>query len=80
MLANDVLEVVIKHCRIPGAERFSVSTDLYEAGLSSLTTVHLMLALEERFEVEFTEKMLARRTFQSAQLIAEAIEELQAKG
>lgn len=80
MLVDDVLAIVIKHCRIPGAEKFTATTDLYEAGLSSLTTVHLMLALEERFEVEFTEKMLARRTFQSAQIIAEAIEELQAKG
>ncbi len=80
MLVDEVLEVVIKHCRIPGAERFTPETDLYEAGLSSLTTVHLMLALEERFEVEFTERMLARRTFQSARLICDAIEELRAAG
>ena len=80
MLVDEVLKIVVKHCRIPGAEKFTVDTDLYEAGLSSLTTVHLMLALEEQFEVEFTEKMLARRTFQSARIIAEAIEVLQDRG
>ena len=80
LLVDEVLEIVIRHCRIPGAEKFTPTTNLYEAGLSSLTTVHLMLALEERFEVEFTERMLARRTFESAQIIAEAIEELKVGG
>jgi len=78
MLVDDVLEVVKKHCRIPGAEHFTATTDLYAAGLSSLTSVHLMLALEERFDVEFTDELLARRTFQSAEILADGIERLQA--
>lgn len=51
--------------------------DLYAAGLTSFASVQLMLALEDGFDVEFTEKMLGRRTFQSIAAIAAAISELQ---
>lgn len=51
--------------------------DLYAAGLTSFASVQLMLALEDTFEVEFTEKMLNRKTFQSIANIAAAIAELQ---
>ena len=42
-----------------------------------MTTVHLMVALEDQFEVEFPDRMLGRRTFQSLQSMADAVEELQ---
>jgi acyl carrier protein len=51
--------------------------DLYAAGLTSFASVQLMLALEDEFDVEFSEKMLGRRTFQSIAAIAAAIGELQ---
>lgn len=51
--------------------------DLYAAGLTSFASVQLMLALEDGFDVEFSEKMLGRRTFQSIAAIAAAIAELQ---
>lgn len=51
-------------------------SDLYEAGLTSLTTVNVMLAIEDHFDVEFEDSMLARATFQSIDSLVEAIEEL----
>ena len=43
-------------------------------------TIHqsknLMLALEEHFDVEFSDRMLGRKTFSSIRSLAEAIEEL----
>ena len=51
--------------------------DLYEAGLTSLSTVNLMLALEDHFDVEFLDRMLKRRTFQSIRSLSDAISELQ---
>lgn len=51
--------------------------DLYEAGLTSFASVQLMLALEEAFDLEFPERMLTRRTFQSIDAIARSIGELQ---
>jgi acyl carrier protein len=47
--------------------------DLYDAGLTSLNTVNLMLAVEDFFDCEFPEEMLSRETFQSIQAIAEAV-------
>ena len=50
--------------------------DLYGAGLTSLATVGIMLALEDRFDVEFPESMLNRSTFRSIASIADAITNL----
>jgi acyl carrier protein len=51
-------------------------SDLYQAGLTSLSTVNLMLALEEHFDVEFQDSMLGRKTFGSINSLASAIEKL----
>lgn len=50
--------------------------DLYNSGLTSLTTVNVMLALEDEFDVEFSDDMLGRKTFQSIGAIHDAIEDL----
>ena len=50
--------------------------DLYGAGLTSLATVGIMLALEDRFEIEFPESMLSRSTFRSVASIADAVARL----
>ncbi len=39
--------------------------DLYGAGLSSLATVNVMLAIEETFDLEFPDRLLNRRSFAS---------------
>ena len=51
-------------------------SDLYDAGLTSLATVGVMLALEDRFNIEFPESMLRRKTFESLDSIGDAISEL----
>ena len=51
-------------------------SDLYAAGLTSLSTVNLMLALEEHFDVEFLDRMLGRKTFASIGALSAAISEL----
>jgi acyl carrier protein len=49
------------------------SDDLFAAGMSSLNSVNLMLALEDHFDVEFPNEQLNRQTFESIDAIAEAI-------
>jgi len=51
--------------------------DLYAAGLSSLATVDLMLAIEDRFGIEFPEDRLNRRTFGSIAALSDAVLEAQ---
>lgn len=50
-------------------------TDLYDSGLTSMSTVTVMLALEDAFDVEFPESMLSRRTFASIGAIEAALRE-----
>lgn len=72
-----IRELVIQHARIAAPpDSIGATSDLYAAGLSSLTTVHLMLALEEQFGVEFPDRLLSRKTFESLQSIDEAVDEL----
>jgi acyl carrier protein len=52
------------------------SDDLYAAGLSSLATVHVMLAIEDEFGIEIPDRMLTRRLFSSIDALAASIAEL----
>ena len=80
MYTKEIREIVELHARLTKkvAELTDID-DLYGAGLNSLSTVNLMLALEDHFKVEFTDKMLSRKTFGSIQFLSEAIEDLVAK-
>lgn len=55
------------------AAALSDEDDLYAAGLTSHGSVNLMLALEERYGVEFPEHLLRRRTFESIAAIRAAV-------
>ena len=50
--------------------------DLYSAGLTSHASVDMMLALEDDFGVEFPERLLKRRTFESIANLCDAVVEL----
>ena len=50
--------------------------DLFEKGLDSFGSVQLMLALEERFEVEFPDTLLNRRSFSTVRIIRETVTKL----
>ena len=52
----------VTRLRVPAAGLAALD-DLYAAGLSSLATVDLMLAIEDHFDIEFTTAWLNRRTF-----------------
>ncbi|MBE7219181.1 MAG: acyl carrier protein [Caulobacteraceae bacterium] len=73
-MLNDVRQVVsdaaLLSCPVGG---LSDTDDLFEAGLTSYGSVRLMLALEERFDIEFPEALLTRRTFASFAAMAEAV-------
>ena len=77
MHSNEIRPLLAEHARLRvPVDELSDDADLYEAGLTSLSTVNLMLALEEHFDVEFLDRMLGRRTFGSIRALSEAIDEL----
>ena len=74
MINHKIREIIQSHARLSvEASTLADTDDLYVAGLTSLTTVNLMLALEDAFDIEFPDRLLSRRTFESIAALAEAI-------
>jgi acyl carrier protein len=62
---------------VPGdVDRLTPETDLYAAGLTSLASVDLMLALEQTFDVLLPDDALNRSTFGSIASMASVVERL----
>lgn len=80
MTVQKVREILEKNGRLstPVSE-LSDDSDLYNAGLTSLATVGLMLALEDEFNIEIPDSMLGRKTFSSIQSIVDVVERLTQK-
>jgi len=77
MYSQQIRSILAEHARLPvSVDELTDESDLYQAGLTSLSTVNLMLALEEHFNVEFVDRMLGRKTFGSIRSLSEAIAEL----
>lgn len=77
MYSDPIKTILAQHGRLlVDVAQLDDDSDLYEAGLTSLSTVNLMLAMEEHFNVEFLDRMLGRKTFGSIRSLSEAIEEL----
>jgi acyl carrier protein len=80
-MADDTTEAIRAILREHGRLAVDVGTlddhtDLYEAGLTSHASVNLMLALEERFGVEFSDRILRRRAFASIAVIRSGLNDL----
>lgn len=77
MSSEAIRSIVKEHGRLTvDVDTLSDEADLYAAGMTSHASVNLMLALEEKFEVEFPERMLRRRAFENIAAIRAAIDEL----
>lgn len=76
-MREDIRAIVQQHGRLAvDVATLADDADLYDAGLSSHASINLMLALENHFDLEFPERLLRRRTFESVSAIQAAIEEL----
>ena len=77
MSSEKVRAILAQHGRLSvSIDELENDSDLYKAGLTSLATVGLMLALEDQFDIEFPESMLSRKTFDSIESIVECVDEL----
>ncbi len=70
-----IRNVLTEHGRlaVPVAE-LSDDSSLYEAGLTSHAVVNVMLALENEFDTEFPVTLLRRSTFESIEVLNEALQ------
>jgi acyl carrier protein len=79
-MTEDIRAIVKEHGRLPvDISTLTDEADLYSAGLTSHASVNLMLALESKFDLEFPERMLRRKSFESIAAIRAAITELVAE-
>lgn len=76
-METEIREVLAEHGRLPvDASTLGDGADLYQLGLSSHSSVNVMLALEDRFGIEFPDTMLRKSTFQSVAAIRTALGQL----
>ena len=76
---TQVRDILSRHGRLSvSTDQLDDGSDLHTAGLTSLATVGLMLALEECFDIEFPDSLLSRKTFSSIDSLTAAVESLRA--
>jgi acyl carrier protein len=72
-----IRQVLTDHGRLAVAvDSISEDTDLFGAGMTSHASVNVMLALEDAFDFEFSEKMLKKSTFESIGAIRAGVTEM----
>ncbi len=59
-------------------EAFSLDSDLFAAGLDSMSIMQIILFIEEEFAVKLPDGAVSRATFCTARHIAEAVRENEA--
>ncbi len=75
-IENQITSVIVGLDFAQAIESIPPTLDLYEAGMSSHTSVKLMLAVEDLFDIEFPDEMLERETFASVANIAIAVRDV----
>lgn len=75
---EDKIRTVLRdHARLSKPlDQVELTTDLYQAGMTSHASVNVMLALESAFDIEFADHMLKRSVFTSVASIRDAVAEL----
>jgi acyl carrier protein len=73
-----IRQVLIEHGRLAvDATSIDDKADLFAAGMTSHASVNVMLALEDAFDIEFSEQMLRKSTFESIASIRAGVLEMQ---
>ena len=73
-----IREVLAEHGRLAvDAGAVDENADLFASGMTSHASVNVMLALEDAFDIEFSEKMLRKSTFESIAAIRSGVLEMQ---
>ncbi len=78
-MTDEIRQIISEHGRLQSdVSVLAPDANLYQAGLSSHASVNVMLALEDRFDIEFPDRMLTPSVFESISSIEAAVSELRA--
>jgi len=76
--ADRIRAVLDTHARLTSpAAGLAADADLYAAGMTSHASVNVMLALEDAFDIEFPDELLAKSTFCTLERLERAVASLQ---
>lgn len=76
-MGNEVREIIRDYGRLSiDVSGLQDHSNLYEAGMTSHASVNVMLGLENKFDIEFPDRMLRRNVFESIAAIQSAVQEL----
>ncbi len=71
---QQIRALLTEHAKLPvDVASLADSADLFNAGLSSFSSVRLMLAIENGFNIEFPEHLLTRQSFESIAAIKNVV-------
>jgi acyl carrier protein len=74
---DTIRSVLAEHGRLAAdANSIDDNADLFAAGMTSHASVNVMLALEDAFDIEFSEQMLKKSTFESIASIRAGVVEM----
>ncbi|MBR7651507.1 acyl carrier protein [Brucella oryzae] len=74
---ESIRELLAKVGGLPGpVTDIADDADLYSAGLSSFASVQLMLGLEDKFDIEFPDQYLNRKSFASIKAIEQTVTQI----
>jgi len=75
-----IRRVLDQHAKLPvSVWDLGVMDNLYQAGMTSHSSVNVMLALEDELDLEFPERLLRKPTFASISSIRLAVDEVRAE-
>jgi acyl carrier protein len=79
-METQIRAILQEHSGLDGAaQRISIYENLWLLGMTSLASVHVMLALESTFGVEIPDEKLRHATFSSIHEVMSCIRELTAR-
>ncbi len=76
---SQIIQIIADHAKLAiDVKDLGIDDNLYSSGMTSLSSVNVMLALEDAFDLEFPDRMLNVQVFSCVGSIREAILELTA--
>ncbi|MFT3929322.1 MAG: acyl carrier protein [Spongiibacteraceae bacterium] len=76
----EIRNIVIEEAQLRiDAQTISDTTDLDDAGITSLGRMNVILALEDRFQITFPDEMMTRKNFASITAVSKTINALVSK-
>jgi len=81
MQSDEIRDLVLTQARLPqGSESVSDTTNLNDAGLTSLARINVIIAIEDHYQITFEDELLTRENFKDIQSISKLVKQLLSKG